>query len=117
MKTRKLVLNDGEQAAKLKFKLLYEGFLTGGATADPREPRNIMTSRIESKILDKFEAISQPEGNTRELIYRTDPPAVIELDQLEYEAVKKYFERCPWIPAISREVVGVADWLSSIPLE
>jgi hypothetical protein len=115
--TRKLVFVEGDQE---KFALLYQGFLNGGTG----QSRGLEVMRREARVLDKLDAISQPEiiqidGKTVETNDRVPKlgEQVLLLEQPEYELLKAHFEATPWTTRVVRKVVSICDWLSAIPLE
>lgn len=111
MKTRKLVIADTEDGREM-FALLYQGFLNGG---NGPQPKGMEVIRREVRILDKLDAISSVgESGERKM----NPGAQeVQLEQPEYELLKRYFENTPWTTAVARKVVNIADWLAAVPLE
>lgn len=108
MKLRNLVFTEAEREF---FPLIYQGFLHGG---NGPQAKGMEVLRREVRILDKLEAISEDRDGDRIL---TTVPAVVLLEQPEYELLRRYFENTPWTTAVSRKIVNIADWLSAIPLE
>ena len=98
------------------FDLLYQGFIIGGNTATQK---TMQTVRREVKILDKFEAISNPlvsgdkypTGDLVRTLVSSDQKLVLTTE--EYELLKKYFESVPWVIRVSREVVRLADLIEN----
>lgn len=123
MRIRKLVFNDTPEARE-DFALLYQGFMTGGNAAPSK---GMEITRREAKILDKLDAISEDFGGNGKCDTCGQPVPTqrvlrmgaqqIELEQPEYDLVKKYFEATPWTVRASRRVVSISDWLASIQPE
>lgn len=96
------------------FGILFQGFIIGGNTV---EKKTMQVIRREAKILDKFEAISEPVGEdkypTGDRVRKVNGPAVLKLEDEELELLKSYFESVSWVTKVSREVVRLADLLDS----
>jgi hypothetical protein len=123
MRVRKLRFGESADDSE-NFSLLYSGFVTGG---NGPGPKGMEVIRREGRILDKLEAISVEIG-TNEIcnecgqvnqVRRVLMPGAqeIELDQPEFELLKKYFEATSWTTRVSRRIVNISDWLSSVPVE
>ena len=121
MKLRRLVFDDTKEGRE-RYTLLWQGFLTGGNSA---QTKGIEVVRREAKILDKFAAhgtippdvVSAADGSD-ELARSMNPgDQTIDLEQPEYEMLKRYFESTPWVTRMSVRVRNVSDWLNSIQLE
>lgn len=101
------------------FPLLYQGLLNGG---NGPSAKGIQTLRTEVRILDKLDAISEPEyievegakvATDARLL--KDGPQSLTLEQPEFDLLKRYFENTPWTTRVARQVVNIVDWLATIP--
>lgn len=116
---RKLKFEDTPEGRQ-RFYMLYQGFITGGNNAGQK---TMNTVRNESRILEKFEKISIVETKNDEQQTPTGfrtmlaGPQEVDLEQPEYELLKKYFESAPWTVSAATKVVNIFDWYSSIQLE
>jgi hypothetical protein len=99
-----------------EFAFLYQGFVIGGSR---QQTKTMSSVRLEAKILDKFEAISNPslDSEGKSDLYPTGDPVRVYsegellLTQDELELIKKYFDEVPWNTRVSRDVVKLADKL------
>ena len=125
MKTRTLVFGEpDDKTAAERYELIYQGFVTGG-NADPRKGMEVI--RREAKILDKLESIGvMPDATTPcETCGRDSGGLVtpklkkgkqaVQLDQPEYDLMRKYLEATPWTVKMSRKIVDLVDWLAAAP--
>jgi hypothetical protein len=114
MQVRVLTFNNDLAGDHDRFSLLYQGFVTGGNLI---ERKTMEVTRLEAKILDKFEAISTPTD--LELIRQLSPTdskvQVLKFEEPEFALVRKYFEGTPWKTTTSRRAVDVFDWLVATP--
>lgn len=117
MKVKRLEFNPDSPESSERFMLLYQGFLAGGQLHDPRDgAKGMIVIRREARILDKFEGISEALPDRLIGEDRVLRGELMVLEQPEFELLVKYFERAPWTTKISRKIVDVSDWLSSLPL-
>ncbi len=125
MIVRTLTFEDRKGLSKDEaLSMLYNGFLTGGQFVSQSGATNrIELARREAVILDKFEMIADvfeplPNAPNREysLVLR-DGQNEMNLTQPEYELLKRNFEATPWTTKMSRQVITISDWLSSVPAQ
>jgi hypothetical protein len=103
----------------VRFELVYEGFVIGGDSQSGM--RGMETLRREGRILDKLEAISVPKVSTRgdaTRVTRELKPGThtLDLEVPEFDLLRQYFERCPWITSAARRVTATYDWLTAAPV-
>lgn len=116
-KVRRLKFDDDAEGRE-RYKLLYQGFLNGGNSA---QSKGMDVLRREAEILDKFQnagTLPPTDGEPNEMERELNPSgAAFDVDNAEYELLKRYFEKTPWVTRLAIKVVNIADWLSAIPLE
>jgi hypothetical protein len=117
-KVRVFEFADTEEGRE-RLSMLYFGFVSGGN--QPGTPKGMEVIRREARILDKFAEIS--ESSVTKQIDRPDTyeqvmhpgPQKFALEEVEYELLRKYFERAGWNVSAARKVVDISEWMSSIP--
>lgn len=98
---------------KDKFNLLYQGFVGFGNDAPGR---NIEVTRREIRVLDALEPISDAILNgSQEPVpgLRTLKPGKhrIELEDADYDLLKRYVTGANWATVHARKAVAMVDWL------
>ncbi len=83
--------------------------------------RSIDVMRREAALLDKLDAISEPDLSRenppqvpkRRLV--TDPGQYLELTQPEHELLRERLDpsRMPWLPGLASEIVRLIDWVDA----
>ena len=119
---RRVLLFDDSDAGRDRFSMLYQGFNAGGEIRYRRDVKTMQVTRLEGKILDKLDAVSEaaPVDLPNALILRSlktgEGEQCVTLDEPEYELLKGHFEHAAgaWVPVMSRQVTAVADWLAGI---
>ena len=119
---RRVLTFDDSAAGRDRFMMLYQGFNAGGQLRYVREQKTMQVTRLESRLLDKLDAISDvaPSGTMNALVMRSlkngEGEQRVALDEPEYELLKGHFECAAgaWVPVMAREVAAVADWLAGI---
>lgn len=120
-------LDFGGDKGAMRFELVYEAVLGGGATQrDPGE-RSRAIIRQEARILDALETVSEPDPRPAKTCETCGRPAnadarqlapaggLITLSEDDHALIVKYVDVRPWLPRMARKVVDVQDWLSSAP--
>lgn len=111
-----MILNFNDENGKLKFEIVYEGFVLGGSMV---QQKGLSILRRELSILDKLEAISHETSCGRELPngdrarnLNKDGELTVNLDSKEFDILYSYITVVPWKSgSIVRKVLGVVDWL------
>lgn len=113
---------DGEQKAKERFRIIYQGFLLGVPEGGIR---GLEANRRVMSILDKLEVISEPltaqvpvsegseEMKEEYLYFQTgdlvrelrDEGGELSLTEPELEMVKRHLDAAPWTVQAARAVV------------
>jgi len=101
-----------DTVSERRFNFLYKGFLLGQI-----ERKNIEILRCEGRILDKLEAISKASNNSNDMTRTLTAPAILELEQAEIALIQQYILSVAWVPAVSRSVVDLIDWLAAAKVE
>ena len=118
---RKLEFDVENPNDQKRVSLLYFGFVMGGNTP---QPKGMEVTRREARILDKFEdiiliddAVPDTKAPDVQIAFRVKTGSVaLLLEQPEFELLKRYFEQTPWTVKVSRSIVEISDWLSSIQM-
>ena len=97
-------------------ELLYQGFVIGGSQ---QEKKPISSVRLEARLLDKFDAISEPaEGTypTGDAIRKfSGDPTELLVTREELDLIIRYVNSVPWTTRVSREIVKVLDIIEHAP--
>ncbi len=105
----KRTITFGDEAkSQQRFELFQAAILNGGAAG---QRGGIEILRREAKLLDAFDAISDPAGDEKPR--RVRDGAQLVLEQADFDVLKKRMEEAPWAPAASRGVIDALDWLSA----
>lgn len=121
MITRLLEFTDSPEGRD-RFAMIYQGFNAGGSLRYVRDMKTMQVTRLECRILDRFDLISEPapEGTPNALLMRSlktgEGTQRLELEETEYKLLVEYFDSAAgaWVPLASRQVVATADWLMGI---
>lgn len=111
----RVIAFDDDRRNQRRFDLYYAAVLLGA----PKGPRGLEVIRREARILDALDAISDPSPDA---VGPGDVPRrvvqagrALLLPQPECDLLTKYLDTAEWVPAVSRDVVDAADWLSAAP--
>lgn len=95
------------QFNKEMFEMMYEGLLVTPLQLDTKALKRAM-----DKVLDKIEAIGKRKAKPEELLYTLkDETAILELEDVEYDLVKKAIEMVPWRPMAVRKGNKLEDFI------
>lgn len=119
---RVLVFEDND-TGRDRFAMLYQGFNAGGQYRYARDVKTMQVTRLECRLLDKLDAVSDAAPSTmpNALIMRAlkagEGEQRVSLDEPEYDLLKGHFEHAAgaWVPVMARQVTATADWLAGIP--
>lgn len=100
---KRLDLTPGEDASTL-YNLLWLALHNPESRLDRRETREHV------KILDKVEAIGKPDG--QRFVYN-EQPATLLLEDAEHTLVQRMVTETRFVPAVSRSVSKLYDWLDA----
>lgn len=102
---------DGEKGQQ-RFAMCRVAILSAG---DGKGERNRETLRKEARLLDAFDAISDPAKAEGDPDARTLKPETVSISvsQEDHALLLKYLDATPWLPRASRDAVDVQDWADS----
>lgn len=92
------------------YEIMYEGLVSQGTKG--------AETRTLSKVLTKFEDVgvkkTDPQSGKESLLYTQADSTPIELEDAEYELVKKLLNEVEWSGIGARTAGQMLDWLESI---
>lgn len=118
--TRTITFNADEARNQKRFEFIIGAMLLGGNHEQQSSRGSIEVLRREARILNVLDAISDPNPDPQAPKLANNEPArtvranaVMELDQPDFELLRKRLEETPWMPKVARDVVDAVDWLSA----
>jgi hypothetical protein len=106
---RRLVMNGSHGVV---FKHLYYAFLQGGNNISKEaKPRSLV--RLEARIVDKFEAVMEPDSDDKALPWRLKPnhqEQELVFTAEEYEHIDKCIEAVAWPTSGAKSAAAMMDF-------
>ncbi|MFN2581807.1 MAG: hypothetical protein ABR498_03590 [Candidatus Dormibacteria bacterium] len=109
----------GREQDRMRFQVTYEGFVTGGLILSQKQERHAFDekTRLEAKVSRKLKAISE-EGTSKLASGKPhrgllEGPQVLELEQVELDALLARLKSVPWSPDYAEDAVDAVDFLAA----